>query len=136
MEAVNKHWLIRDSETHLFSNSFSLTFVLRLNMPTSCITNGNHNFLSCVKNDRNFMIYFKIDITISMCRTCIFSGDMTKMSSFNIIIDIVIITNPTFSRVLKVFISFFSHHKFFVKMFFFITNSQYLLSSTILLIKL
>ena len=38
---------------------------------------------------------------------------------FNIILNIIIATDPTFRKVLKIFIIFFSHHKFFVKIFFY-----------------
>ena len=40
------------------------------------------------------------------------------ISYFDTIINIIVITDSTFSRVLKMFIIFFSHHKFFVKMLF------------------
>ena len=46
-------------------------------------------------------------------------SDMTMISYFNITINISIITDLIFSRVLKIFIIFFSHHKFFVKMCFY-----------------
>ena len=42
---------------------------------------------------------------------------MTMISFFNIVINIIIVLYPTFSRVFKVFIIFFSRHKFFVKFF-------------------
>ena len=63
------------------------------------------------------MIEFKFDITVFMCGTSIFYSDMTIISYFNFVFNIVI-TNPTFSRVLKILIIFFSHYKFFVKIFF------------------
>ena len=47
-----------------------------------------------------------------------FYCDMTMISYFNIIINIIIITNPKFSRLLKIFIVFSSHHNFFVKIVF------------------
>ena len=53
-----------------------------------------------------------------MWRTSLFSSYVTMISYFNIIINISIITNLTFSRVLKIYNIFFSHHKFFFKMFF------------------
>ena len=53
-----------------------------------------------------------------MCRTFILSSDMTVISYFNITINIIIITDPTFIRVLKILMIFFSHHKFFAKRFF------------------
>ena len=56
-----------------------------------------------------------VAINITLSRASIFSSDMTMISYFNIIINIIIITNPKFSRVQKIFIIFFSHHKFFVK---------------------
>ena len=46
-----------------------------------------------------------------MRRAPICSYDMTMISSFNITINIIVITDPTFSRS-------FSNHKFFVKRFF------------------
>ena len=52
------------------------------------------------------------------CAEPLFSSDMTTISYLNIIINIIAITNPTLSRVLKIFIAFFSDRKFFVKMFF------------------
>ena len=55
---------------------------------------------------------------MSMRRASIFSSDMTMISYFNISINISVTTNPTFRRVLKMFIVFFSRHKFFVKIFF------------------
>ena len=53
-----------------------------------------------------------------MCRTSLFSSDMTIISYFNITFIINIIANLTFSRAFKIFIIFFSHHKFFVKIIF------------------
>ena len=44
---------------------------------------------------------------------------MTLISYFNIIINIFIVTGPTFSRVFKILIVFFGHDEFFVKMFFY-----------------
>ena len=44
---------------------------------------------------------------------------MTMIFYFNIAIDVIIITDPTFSRTLKILINLFSHHNFFVKIFFF-----------------
>ena len=73
---------------------------------------------SLVKYTRSFLIQFKIDITISECRASIFSSDMTMIFYFNIIINIIIIADPTFNRVLKIFIVLCSHRKFFVKMLF------------------
>ena len=70
-----------------------------------------------------------------MRRASIFSSDMTRIYYFNIIIiNIKIITDLTFSRLFKIFTISFSHHKFFVKIFF-ITSLQYLLFFIILLIK-
>ena len=40
------------------------------------------------------------------------------ISSINIIVNIIIVTDPTFSWVLKIPSIFFSYHKLFVKMFF------------------
>ena len=60
---------------------------------------------------------------------------MTIISYFNITINKIIITVSTFSRVVKIFIALVSHHKFLLKCFF-ITSVQYLLPSTMLLIKL
>ena len=54
---------------------------------------------------------------MSMCRTYTFSSDMTIISYFSITINVIIITNSTFSRVRKIFVIFFSHHKFFVIIF-------------------
>ena len=56
-----------------------------------------------------------------MCRASIFSIDMTMISYFNTIINVIIVTDPTFSRVIKIIIAVFSYHKFkcFVKMFFY-----------------
>ena len=53
-----------------------------------------------------------------MCRASIFSSDNAMISYFNTSINIIIITDPTFSRILTTFIVFFSHRKFFAKMFF------------------
>ena len=52
-----------------------------------------------------------------MCRASILSCDMKMIFYSNITININI-TNPTFNRVLKIFIMFFSYHKLIVKMFF------------------
>ena len=52
-----------------------------------------------------------------MRRATIFSSDMPMISNFNVIISIIIVTDLTFSRVLKICIVFFSHQKLFVKMF-------------------
>ena len=71
-----------------------------------------------MKYDRHFVIYFNINITVFMCRSSIFSSDMTMISYLNIIINIIIIPNSRFSRYLKILIAFFSHYKFFVKMLF------------------
>ena len=117
-----------------FSNSFGITFTLTLNLPSFCIIRWESYFFRLWNSIES--LWFKIDIAISMCKTSIFSSDMTMISYFNITINIIIIANPTFSRVLKIFIIFSGHHKFFVKMFFFVTSLQYLLPSIILLIKL
>ena len=53
-----------------------------------------------------------------MRRASIFSNDMTLISYFNIIIKIIIVTDPTVSKALKIFIVLFSHPNFFVKLFF------------------
>ena len=85
-----------------------------------------------VKYEMSFVILFKTDITISMHRASLFPSDLTMISYFNISRNVIIVTNPTFSRALKVFIVFFSHHKFLIKIFF-ITPLQYLLSSIALM---
>ena len=56
--------------------------------------------IRCESKDRNFMIYLNFDVIISKCRASKFSSDLTIISYFNIIVNINIITNPTFSRVL------------------------------------
>ena len=54
------------------------------------------------------------------------------MSYFNITINMTIITDPAFSRVLKIFNIFFNHHTFFVKMFLSLHyNTIYFLDHTI-----
>ena len=58
------------------------------------------------------MTQFKVDITISTCRASIFSCDMTMISYFNIIINKNIIPNPAFNKLLKIFVIFFIHYKF------------------------
>ena len=50
-----------------------------------------------------------------MWRTSLFCNNLIMTSYFSIIINIIIVTNPTCSRVLKIFIVLFSHHKFFAK---------------------
>ena len=100
-----------------FSNSFGITFTLRLNLPTFCTAKCESCFFRLW--NMTGILWFNLTlITIYMCRSSIFSSDMTMISYFNININISIITDPTFSRVLKIFIIFFSHHKFSVKMFF------------------
>ena len=64
-----------------------------------------------------------------------FSSDMTMIFYFKIVTNIIIITDPTFSWVLNVFVIFFSIKSSLLKCFF-ITSLLYLLSSVILLIKL
>ena len=64
----------------------------------------------------NFMINFMM--AISVCRAPILFIDMAKISYFNITLSIKIIQNPTFSRFFKIYIIFYNHHKFFVKVSF------------------
>ena len=66
------------------------------------------------------------DIRISIGRTSIFSSDMTSISYFNIIINTIIITDSTFSRVLKI-TSLVSHLVITSSLLkcFFITSLQY-----------
>ena len=47
------------------------------------------------------MIQFNVNITISMCSATTFSSDMTMISHFSITLNINMIGNPTFRRVLK-----------------------------------
>ena len=137
-----------------FSNPFGMTFTLNLNLPSFAYLDRNHIFLSCeiqqefcdlikpwyynfyeqdlyiVQWYGHYNNYNKLNkITINSITA------REQISCCNITLNINIITNPTFSRVLKIFIIFFSHYKFLVN-FLFITSIQYWLSSTILLIKL
>ena len=64
------------------------------------------------------MMSFNIDITIFMCKISVFSSNVTMIFYFKITIIISFITDPTFSRVLKIFITFLRHYKFFVKIFY------------------
>ena len=57
-----------------------------------------------------------------MSRISIFPSDMTMVSYFNIMINIIIVADPTFSTVIKIVIVFFSYHKL---KHFFITSLQY-----------
>ena len=91
-----------------FSNPFRTTFILRFNLPSSCR----------IRWVIVFWLWNTINITISMRWVSIFPSDMTMISYFNFTINIIALTGPTFYRVLKIFIVFFSHHKFLVKMFF------------------
>ena len=86
---------------------FGMKFILRLNFPSSWIIRRESYFFRLWNTTGIFWFDLTFDITISMYRASIFSSDMTMISYFNIIINIIIITDPTFS-----------HHKFFVKMFF------------------
>ena len=52
-----------------------------------------------------------------MSRASILSSDMTMITYFHISMNMIIATDPTFSKILKIFLVFFSHHKLFVKMF-------------------
>ena len=71
-------------------------------------------------------------ISLNSSAAFIFSSDITKIFYFNITINIIIVTDLIFGRIFEIFIVFFSYYKFFVKVFF-ITSSQYLFSSIILL---
>ena len=71
-------------------------------------------------------------ISLNSSAVFLFSSDITKTSYFNITINIIIVTDLIFGRIFEIFIVFFSYYKFFVKVFF-ITSSQYLFSSIILL---
>ena len=71
-------------------------------------------------------------ISLNSSAAFIFSSDITKIFYFNITINIIIVTDLIFGRIFEIFIAFFSYYKFFVKVFF-ITSSQYLFSSIILL---
>ena len=104
-----------------FSNLFGLTFILRLNLPRSCIIRWESYFFRLWNTTEIF--------TISIGRVSIFFSNMTMILYFNIIINIIIITDPTFSRVLKILIVFLSHHKFFVKMFFYLLTATFITRS-------
>ena len=95
-----------------FCNPFGTKFILRLNLLSICIIKCESYFFTLWNK------VFDIDITISMRRASIFSSDMTMIFYCNITINIVIITGPTFSGVLKILIIIFSYYKFYVKMFF------------------
>ena len=69
-------------------------------------------FFQFVEYDSKFLIQFKLDITIFICRVSVFSSDMTMISYINILIKINIII------VLKISIIFFSNCKLFAKMIF------------------
>ena len=79
----------------------------------------NHSFPGCEIHWYINTLRLNIDITVSIPRISVFSTDMTMIFYFNIAIDVIIITDPTFSRTLKILITLFSHHNFFVKIFFF-----------------
>ena len=101
-----------------FFNLFSMTFVLSLNLLSSLHNKMRILISQVAEYNRNFLIQFNLDITNSIRRASILSSDMTMICYFNITITISIIAEPTFSRVLKIFIIHFCCHKFFVKMFF------------------
>ena len=63
------------------------------------------------------MIQLNIDITVSMCRTSIFSCDMTMISYYNIIIDIIIIANSALVEFLKFSFSSLVITSFFLMFF-------------------
>ena len=52
----------------------------------------------------------------------IFSSDITMISYFNTTVNIIILTDQTFNRVLEIFIILFGHYKFFIKFYFYFTT--------------
>ena len=55
----------------------------------------NHNFLGC-EIRHEFYDLIIIDITISMYRTSMFFSDVAMISYFNVMVNIIIIIEPTF----------------------------------------
>ena len=88
-----------------FSNPFRVIFILKLNLPSSCIIRLVSYFFRLWNAIR--ISWFNLaDITISMCRTSIFSSDTTIISYFNLVINIIIATDLTFTRLVKISLSF------------------------------
>ena len=78
----------------------------------------NHNFFRLWNLTGILWFNLTHDTTTPMWKASRFSCDMTMISYFNISINISIITNPTFPKVLKIYKIFCSHYKFLVKIFF------------------
>ena len=81
----------------------------------------NYNF-SGQEIGQEFCDLIKTNITISMRTAFIFSSNMTMISYFNIIINIIIITNPTLQLSLSALV---------IKFFYFLTTSLQNLFSSI-----
>ena len=94
---------------------FSNPFGIKLNFPTSYIIRWESYFFRLWNTTG--ILQFNLTLILQFLYAEPFS-DTTMIFYFNITINVIIITDPTFSRVLKIFIIFFGHRKFFVKMFF------------------
>ena len=118
-----------------FSNLFRMIFILRLNLPSSCIIKGELLFLRLWNTKGIFSCNLSLILRSFLHRASIFFSDLTKNHYFNITINIGIITDPTFSRVLKIFIILLVITSSLLKCFF-ITSLQCSLSWIIILTKL
>ena len=87
-----------------FSNPFGKMFILKSNLPSSCIIKCESQF--GIQWEFYDLIQFRY--CNSNCRASKLSSDMTMLSYFNIILNVNMITNSTFSTVFKIFIIFFS----------------------------
>ena len=99
-----------------FSNPFDITFVLRLNLTSSCLIRREWKLWNTTR-----ILWFNLRLMLQSLSTeslYLFSY-MTMISYFNIVVITIIVTDPTsFSWVLRFFIVFFSCHKLFFKMIF------------------
>ena len=100
-----------------FSNPCVMTFTLRLSLHSYCIIRCESWFfrLSNIAGILWFNLTLIWDYRLYVQNIYIFQW---YDSDLLLNINIIFITDPAFSWNLKIFIIFFSHHKFFVKMFF------------------
>ena len=111
------YWIVK---LKYFSNSLGMTFMLRLNLPSSCIIRRETYFYRLWNTKGSLWFNLRL-ILQSLWAEPLYFPLIWKLSltlSLSlpyIIINITIITNPTVSRILKAFIVMFDHRKFFLK---------------------
>ena len=111
------YWIVK---LKYFSNSLGMTFMLRLNLPSSCIIRWETYFYRLWNTKGSLWFNLRL-ILQSLWAEPLYFPLIWKLSltlSLSlpyIIINITIITNPTVSRILKAFIVMFDHRKFLLK---------------------